>query len=288
MNVHNNHILKKIKILNINLNNFKNKNKLKIVKNNICTKVDVQILPKFVKADDETFKGEVEKAIKYFTTILINNCNNINLDNFINKFKTVKIMLNQLESDEKIDGIRTGAYNVAKNEIYINDFSCIYHELMHLSSTSFKYSYIVSGFALFDLNNSRINNYFNEGYTQLLTERYFDDKDKGKIYTFAVLVSSEIEKIIGKNKMEELYFNSDFVGLVNELEKYETTENIVEFFGALEFFEITNNFKMDKNIVKITNVDDELIDKNMIIISDFLYNCQKKIEKNNVKKKINQ
>ena len=69
----------------------------------------------------------------------------------------------------------------------------------------------------------------NEGYTEHLNQQhffpdYFDDS-----YLHEQSIAYEFEKIIGRVKMEKLYFEADLYGLIQELTKYASVEEIITF-----------------------------------------------------------
>ena len=77
-----------------------------------------------------------------------------------------------------------------------------------------------------------------EGYTELLTKRYFSDQKNIKNFNDSYVVEmgivQNLEKIVGKNKLKKLYFCSDLKGLVRELKKYNDIENIIKFIRYLD------------------------------------------------------
>lgn len=100
------------------------------------------------------------------------------------------------------------------------------HEIFHVATYSTDDYITYCGF----YQNRRaydIGNGIDEGYTELLARRYFK-KDEG-YYDDEVFMASLIEEIIGKNKMEHLYFFADLKGLIKELTKY-TNKNLVNRF----------------------------------------------------------
>ena len=75
----------------------------------------------------------------------------------------------------------------------------------------------------------------NEGYTQLLTERYFGETNEiAASYKICMFFSKKLEEIIGKDKMQSLYLNANLTELINELKKYDTEENIIKFIKSLD------------------------------------------------------
>ena len=89
----------------------------------------------------------------------------------------------------------------------------------------------------------------NEGYTEYLTEEYFDKDRVG--YDFEVFIASYIEDIVGIDKMSKLYFKSNIKGLIDELKQYENEEQIIYFFKCLDFYNTNSNNKKIRNTICI-------------------------------------
>ena len=133
------------------------------------------------------------------------------------------------------------------------------HELLHMSSsivkkhkhcTGFCHHYtVLSNPKRFDFS---IGTALNEGYTDLLTERIFGIKNNGGLYEFFKETARIIEGVVGKEKMTNLYFKADLLGLTNVLEKYVPKEKNKRFL--LELDNVSN-----KNIKFIMNYLTELV-----------------------------
>lgn len=98
----------------------------------------------------------------------------------------------------------------------------------------------------------------NEGYTEYLTKRYFARYIQNSNYKDLVSFVREIEKIIGYEKMEKLYFHADLKGLILELSKYISEEEIMKFINNVDFY---NKHKFDKNARKLLEVTLKEIDE---------------------------
>ncbi len=105
-----------------------------------------------------------------------------------------------------------------------------------------------SGFSQTAMKQERhdsLGSALNEGYTELLTERYFNhgEEARGTIgdyeaqvgYIFERSIASKLEKIVGQEKMESLYLNANLPGLINELKNYASEEEIMKFISKTDF-----------------------------------------------------
>lgn len=164
--------------------------------------------------------------VNNFVNILSKN-KHINLNILYHNISNIKIYYYKKRSSE------LASYNFISNTISINTKygkSSIYHELLHLSSSNPKNK--LSGFS-----NGGLNKNFNEGYTELLTERYFDKSFINKTaYEFSKLYVQCIELLVGKNIMEKLYFEANFPKLIHIIhdQKILSNQEIINIFNHLE------------------------------------------------------
>ena len=107
-----------------------------------------------------------------------------------------------------------------------------------MSSTFYRESdgMIFCGFAQGYKGKKIIATGINEGYTQLLAERYFgESKDILKAYSCEKSIAEKLEMIVGKEKMQSLYLNANLYGLIQELKQYEDENTIMQFISDVDF-----------------------------------------------------
>ena len=107
-----------------------------------------------------------------------------------------------------------------------------------MASSTFKGNIIYSGFRQHssNLNCTTIGIGLNEDYTELLTNRYFANEFDCSIgYEYAAKIAEMVEKIVGKDKMENLYLTSNLYGLIKELNKYSNSFEIMKFISDTDF-----------------------------------------------------
>ncbi len=178
------------------------------------------------------FINEIKKISKEEDlTYLYNNFSSLDISIYKNTipelFKSTTIM---------------GEYSTEKNKIKMQISNeplikyILIHELFHCSSTTVEQSFIFSGFSQFNrVTNKSVGYYFNEGYTQYLTEKTF--MKNGKIdncYFIEKNIAKLVELIVGKD-MFSLYLRADFNGLINELARYDSVTNIRSLFNMIEY-----------------------------------------------------
>ena len=191
---------------------------------------------------------KAELLIQNFKEVMKKNLSMENYNILINNIKKVKVK-HKRNKDTDIN-ITTG--NIDDKGIitlYEQDDITLYHELFHAASTYYdeKQDNSFSGFHHHLRNPQKfIGLGFNEGYTQLLTERYFNNSQSCDSYNNEVHYVKLIEILIGKEKMLDLYFKSDLNNLILELCKNNSEEQVFEFLTNMDLFIISNKIRKDK------------------------------------------
>ena len=208
-------------------------------------------------------KAEIKKLLYIFIERLKHCFSYQQLNVMFNNLQTLKISISYLNhEDRKRDSTTLGSYNVFKNVIILNKDNIkktIFHELFHMTSNIFinkKESFC--GFhymkEIGNKKNISIGAGINEGYTQLLTERYFSDFDTLETYEIERFIASKVEEIIGQDTMEDLYFNGNLYELIEKLKAYATNEEIMKFLTMYDFIEYYDSYrKINKNLLHKLN-----------------------------------
>jgi len=213
---------------------------------NAKTITPINLTPEIIKKYSEIDKEKLLQqkfgdSIINFATTIIDKIPNVDLKLLYNNLNSLTTSTKNYNLDNLIFRTRTEAEYVAReNSIKLieNNYNLtIDHELFHASSTFYRKEdgMIFSGFNQI-LGIKNIGNGINEGYTQLLTERYFgENKDILPAYKYEKLIAEKLEMIIGKEKMEQLYFSANLYGLVQELAQYEDENTVLNFINDLDF-----------------------------------------------------
>lgn len=157
----------------------------------------------------------------------------------------------------------------------------ISHELMHAAS-----SYNYNGQKGCGFRQNNIGKAINEGYTELLVQRYFcRDIPVSSLYTSLNFndIAEMVELIIGRKKMQELYFQADLKGLISELSKYQEEDKVKQFILDLDTI-----LKIKKGILRKVKMPKEeiIIGKLYNRIKTFLYyTYEQKVNKDNLDSK---
>lgn len=177
-----------------------------------------------------------DRVICEFYHVLEDNFQHCDLSAFYKNLQTLKVKSRRINLADiiaqRLTGtISPGEYNVKLNKMnLLNDDNrpirgITNHELLHMASTKHTEDTIFCGFAQINKESKeKIGNALNEGYTEYLNKKYFNNTLEST-YSNEMVLSQGIELIIGSKKMEELYFSADLNGLIEELSKYTTREN---------------------------------------------------------------
>ncbi len=196
--------------------------------------------------------------LKVFINTLENNFNNENLAFLYHNLENLQILsIDDLKKlSRSITNKTMATYDAINNIIYLNKKRnlTIFHELFHVSSSYFdkEKNTIYSGFSQIKKNNF-IGKGLTEGYTQYLTEKYFQDNyNLLSSYPYEKGISKNIEYIIGNTNMESLYLNANLLGLINSLNQYNNIDNIYKFIYNIDF--IMHYLEQDKISNYATNI----------------------------------
>lgn len=214
--------------------------------------------------DDSRYDEDIANFIRKFEKNLKENFKGVNLSLFYNNMNTLNVK--KLNSADELDiklvefgdkdshpSIDYGAaYNNKMNEVFYFKISDeeLGHEFFHVASSIIIGDKWYSGFMQEIPVEGKKNTYkcigkgLMEGYTQILTERYCMT-NYSNAYLFTKFFVGRLEEIIGQDVMERLYLQADLDGLVKELEKYNTRDNIISFIYVLD--KVTNFYLVYEN-----------------------------------------
>ncbi len=220
-----------------------------------------RIIQKYDKVDlDRINSEEITIALEEFANKMIETLPESNLVNFYNNINRVKIRRNLIP---KLIGVE-GLYNTLTNTITLEtdseliDTVTFFHELMHMASSTIKNGILYTGFS--QKTSGKIGFGLTEGYTQLVTERVFKKKPIYEAYIKEIEIAHNVEKIIGKEKMQELFFNTNLKGLIEELGKYSDEEETLAFIKKVDFITkyetlVRTNFSCQSKLVEEAQKD---------------------------------
>lgn len=213
-----------------------------------------------------------EMVIK-FSKKLEDKCSHCNLSSFYDNMKTLEVYDKTNNSVSLMLKLSKslGGYSIIKNKIFLMNLksydeyeTVLNHELLHLSGRKKTGNIYFHGFAQLDTEtNKSYGTGLNEGYTELLNQRYFSKNDT-QSYKRERECCEEIEKIVGQKKMEQLYFESDLYGLIEELSKYCTKEEAVNLIQKLTKLCLTSNRKKRQKIQDMILLEIDRIQRNKI------------------------
>lgn len=178
-----------------------------------------------VDIDELTIDEKYKPYLKHF----IKKTNaNFNFRNSNEILRTLKI--NKLKKSKSKKYGATGYYNFYNNKIKIYIIDTIYHKLFH----AFTYHKTAENyFCGFNQGNDHLDiaNSLDEGYTDLLTKRYFGIEIN---YMLEANIVSKIELMLGKEKMQSMYTSNDLMGLIEFLAKHSSKEYAIGFIRQMD------------------------------------------------------
>ena len=203
--------IKKFKIANINsVFNLINNDKLYIIDKNFGEEAEI-----------------IKEELEHFTDIFANQFGET--ENKIYKRNLASLYI--AKANDLTHPYSTGEYSIDKNTIFIkkNVGLTLYHELFHVASTK-------NGNSGFERQENGLVYYrgINEGYTDLMTSKYFNNGERLLGYYAASTICAMLNDIVGREKMEKLYLNSNIKGLLNELYKYFGEDKAIDLLDILD------------------------------------------------------
>lgn len=97
--------------------------------------------------------------------------------------------------------------------------------------------------------NESIEDGLNEGYTEYMVAKYYGSDHLSSSPQYALLtgVVTNIEDVIGKDKMENFYLTANLKGLVDELTKYIGHDETMKFISSTDYlYKNVNHSKIKK------------------------------------------
>lgn len=212
------------------------------------------------KYDYTVAENDFKSYIVNFIKILEDNFDYETLSHLYNNISSLDIKVSLLSNKNILNKIIApnvlATYSPGKNKIVFNGKSnvnnSIYHELFHMA-TSFKIKEVIFvGFSQQFMKGNNIEGYgvgFNEGYTDLLANRYFN---KIISYDIEAEIAEQIENIVGRKVMEKLYLKADLKSLISELSKYSSLEEINDFINNVDMICLNKYINKNKVLMNLT------------------------------------
>lgn len=203
----------------------------------LISKLEEDLVNKDVK---EEYKESITKFVK-----TVNENSNFDMRIFCLHFKDLTIK--NINFYDKMHSFMA-SYDAQKNQMRLNPENyrkAIFHELFHVISGVYKGLASYEGFSIcLNFIGSFCLKFgvgLNEGYTELLANRYFADENLFSSPIEVYLIQF-LENIIGQDKMENWYSTANLKSLLSELKKYQTEEEILEFLEDMDYIYF-NSFK---------------------------------------------
>lgn len=249
---------------------FRNKNKIVLDKNNNYNGLTIKFSNKFINSKTSNNIKIMSEKIKNFLIVMTRDCKNFKTDLLLNNFKKTLFDISSVDQENnefyegKVTSLVKNQSEVINTTYKINTFLSSNHELLHLSTLNL----LISGFENAS-SDPPLGKGLDEGYTQLLAERYFNE-NKGEAYFFLVYFCKVLERIVGQDEMEKYYFNTSLPALIDDLKQYSDEENIINFVKDMDLLK-KNDLQLDNPTLEEINQFQSAVDN----ISKFLLVCFK-------------
>ena len=208
---------------------------------------------------DEKYKSYIKEFVKKTST-------NFNFRNPNEKLKTLDLKQKTI-LQTLLFPTSEAYYNDLNNKIYagkrIED--SIYHELFHVFTTYKENIFsTVSGFNYINIHTD-IARRLNEGYTDLLANRYFDSVVS---YMIEANIARKTELILGEENMQDLYASNNLYAIIKYLSKFSSDEEAIAFISFVDKLSIyRNNIKKSIQIMNI--LSNYLVDVYVNVLVEF-------------------
>lgn len=194
--------------------------------------------------------SKINYLVDHFNSVIKKNISEENLNLYYNNINNLTIKAHSKIDLNLIVNPCDGYYQVDKNILFVHDKNSIdsfNHEMLHMASSYFDLNddYCYVGFSQ-NGKDFEIGISLNEGYTELLNTRFFNIEEETD-YEYDVLIAFLVERIVGKDKMQKLYFNANLYDLVKELEVYSSRKETITFIKALDFIHNYIHYAILKN-----------------------------------------
>lgn len=208
---------------------------------------------------DEKYKPYIKEFIKKTSA-------NFNFRNPNEKLKTLTIKQRTI-LQTLLFPTSEASYDIFNNKIYAgkNIDDSIYHELFHTFS-SYKKNALstVSGFNYTNIH-ANIARRLNEGYTDLLTNRYFDID---VAYMIEANIARKTELILGEKNMQNFYASNNLYAIIKFLSKLSSEEEAIAFINSVDKLGIyRHNIKKSIQIMNI--LSNYLVDIYVNVLVEF-------------------
>lgn len=241
-------------------------------KNIVKVEVPSDIIQEYDHIDLSNIKARYREQVTHFIKVLMKERPSWDLVNLYNNINTLKINpKNWVYLYSKV--FTAGCYDSTTNQLFINNNkpSTIFHELLHMASARLDKKKKISGFHFGYNRLKSIGVGLNEGYTDLLTERYFTkQKTANAIYYWQTHYARLLETIIGQEKMTSLYFRADLNGLIREMSHYDTEENCWQFLKSLDFLSNYNNDEIAKLFITKNMIINKMRSVNEFLLTSYI------------------
>ena len=209
--------------------------------------------------------GQYNKTVTDFYQHMEECFSSYDLSAFYRNMKTLTLTNKKRSFSDYLESLiikqpASATYYTDTNTVHITEEentsvrNMINHELLRMSTTRECENITFCGFSQYHKDKkTSIGDALNLGYTDYINQKYFNRDYLEEANQNEQIIAQGLENIVGSRRMEALYFASDLRGLINELAKYTTIDNIMDL---LRNFDRLQKQQIDES--KKTNAYKEL------------------------------
>ena len=257
---------------------FLNENSIKLIKRKNYYSANIRLGKNCIEVSHENI-NYLKARINDFICIMASECKYFSKRTFLENFKTLKIKeltkdeIKELEKENRLKACSSCGSDDNLITLREMDYDHIFHEFIHLASKK-KDDVFNEGFYYYIEGTGYVGRGINEGYTEILRERYFDIDLRETGYLYEYQMTKILELIIGAEKMEHIYFKGSLLILIRELSNYCSLEEAKQFIDDMDRMV----FLIHENDEKSKQRRQHLLDKNYAFLKNCLSN-KKEISK---------
>lgn len=184
-----------------------------------------------------------------------------------------------------------GSYTLSRdlNEVSYQSFDDIYHELLHIASSQLDKikDILYSGFSYYDgKSNKSIGEGITDGYIELLCDRDLHEghfihkvniarKEYTVDYCYAKVLARQLEIVVGKELLEDIFFKNGFIRLKEFLMQYKDEDSVNKFFKNCDIAAIAEDYRNYFLNKKVLEAQDFLLD----IVNEYMPEKKEQMKK---------
>jgi len=204
-------------------------NKIYLQKNGKYSNITIKLSRKLVTKSELYKKADLEQKISNFISVMIRDFSCFPFERFKNNFST--LLINDELSKR---GFSCYKNDKIKKSINFKNDNSLFHEFLHFSSDKSDNEKTIIGFEYSVDKFNRFGFGLDEAYTTYLEEKYFPSDMNSEFYFPLSYVAEKLEELLGREYMENIYFNGTVFDLMKKLTELSNEKEAKNFIKQLD------------------------------------------------------